>query len=42
MDEFTTAKVAAIKAAKTDDELAKIVNEIYNEGYDAGRWSWNN
>ena len=38
MDKYTKEKIKAIKNAKTNKELAEIVEEIWENGYDIGEW----
>ena len=36
MDKYIKEKIKEIKKSKTDEELTKIVKEIYRDGSDAG------
>ena len=38
MDNYIKEKIESIKNAKTNEEIAKILDEIWHDGYDIGIW----
>ena len=41
MDKYTKKHIELVKDAKTDEELGKIINKIYEDGFQDGRNSEN-